>query len=93
MATDQVWSREEDEIYTSKPQMSNFRSEVDHRSLDPSRSLSAVNIINWPSITQPTRNMSWSDTWPLLLPFLRLSIELEPLDERVCGKRSYSSET
>jgi hypothetical protein len=90
MAIDQASSGEEARRYMSNSRMLNFRSDMDRRLLDPSGSLLVIDLRNPPSTAQPTRNGSWSNTWPLLVLYQILFVELESLDERVCGKRSYS---
>jgi hypothetical protein len=83
VATDQAWSGEEAKRFTSNTRMSNFQSDMDHRSVDPSGSLSAVDLRNHPRL--PNRPGTCCATTPTG-PCLRLSVELDPLDERVCGK-------
>jgi len=93
MSIDQVCSGEEVRRYSSNSRMSNLWSDVDYWYSDPLGSLWSVDIRSSLLITQLTGNGSWSDTWPLLVLCLRLSIELEPSNERTHGDISKSLET
>jgi hypothetical protein len=87
VAIDPVWSKGKARRHTQNSRMSNYRSDVDHRSSDPLGSFRAIDLKDPTSTTQLTGNTSWSDTWPQLIPCQVLTTEMGSLDEGVCGKQ------